>query len=29
MKKSKRRTIVAVVVAREVAGFGWALARAD
>jgi transposase len=28
-ERSKRRTIVAVAVARELAGFCWALARAD
>ena len=28
-ERAKRRTIVAVAVAREVAGFCWALARAD
>jgi transposase len=27
--RGKRRTIVAVAVARELAGFCWALARAD
>jgi hypothetical protein len=28
-QRGKRRTIVAVVVARELAGFRWALANAD
>jgi len=28
-ERGKRRTIVAVAVARELAGFCWALARAD
>ena len=28
-QRGKRRTIVAVAVARELAGFCWALARAD
>ena len=28
-ERAKRRTIVAVAVARELAGFCWALARAD
>jgi transposase len=28
-RRGKRRTIVAVAVARELAGFAWALARAD
>jgi transposase len=29
LERGKRRTIVAVAVARELAGFCWALARAD
>jgi len=28
-QRAKRRTIVAVAVARELAGFCWAIARAD
>jgi transposase len=28
-ERGKRRTIVAIAVARELAGFCWALARAD
>ena len=28
-ERAKRRTIVAVAVARELAGFCWAIARAD